>query len=347
MADMDNPRVSVVVPVYNGKKYITRCVRSIFTQSFGDLELICVDDGSTDGTRDVLARLEKMYPDRLRVVLNEENMGPGRSRDIGVREAAGEYLCFVDADDYLLPDYLEQYMAAIEAAEAASGIAGQQGEAGKKNAKGRPDVVIGGYRGETRDGRLAIHKRADNVWSAVTYVVCWSKLYRRSFVLDAGMEFGDFKCLEDMHFNLLGYMNHMRYAVIDYAGYIHCDNGSSITKNGLGTADNEVAACVKAVYDSLEKRKAFKSLSQTAQWTLQYAYAANMAYSLVVYAEKLKGGRRDELAASYRDIRADMAHRFPGCRRNPFFRGMGPAGETGKIRMGVAAFMGAGKLWGI
>lgn len=94
------PRVSVIIPVYNAKAYIGQCLRSILSQSLREVEVICIDDGSTDGSQQAIS--EYMREDGRIILLKQRNMGPAAARNNGIRQARGEYLMFVDADDYLL-----------------------------------------------------------------------------------------------------------------------------------------------------------------------------------------------------------------------------------------------------
>jgi glycosyltransferase involved in cell wall biosynthesis len=102
-------RVSVIVPLYNKERYLCRALDSITAQSFGDFEVIVVDDGSTDQG----AALAANYPDRRFRVLHQPNAGPGAARNRGLADAVGEYVTFLDADDEWLPDFLHTAVAAL------------------------------------------------------------------------------------------------------------------------------------------------------------------------------------------------------------------------------------------
>ena len=94
---MNKPQVSVIMPVYNGEKYIKQAVESVFAQKVAT-ELLVIDDGSTDHTEEVLSAYEGR--EDFRYLKNKENMGAARSRNRGVQEARGEYIAFLDADDW-------------------------------------------------------------------------------------------------------------------------------------------------------------------------------------------------------------------------------------------------------
>ena len=100
------PLISVIVPIYNAKPYLPRCLDSILTQTYGHLEIILVDDGSTDGSGAVCDEYATR-DDRIRVV-HQTNVGIGNTRNTGLNLCTGEYLTFVDSDDYLYPDALRR-----------------------------------------------------------------------------------------------------------------------------------------------------------------------------------------------------------------------------------------------
>lgn len=314
-------KVSVIIPVYNVEKYLRRCLRSVFTQSFRDFEVICVEDAGADASLDILEEFREKYPDNMHIICNENNIGPGRSRDKALANAKGDYICYVDADDYILPDYLERYVTRIE-------------EAGT-------DVVIGGYR-QDDGGRLSTHFVKDNAWACVTYVTAWARLYRKSFVVNNHMRFERFTCLEDMYFNLMGYINRIKYCVMtDYAGYIHSINEQSVTMLSKNDKNEDITQYVRNVFDKLQEEKDFKSMSRNMQWMLQYAYAANMANGLLMYS---KGIGREEMDKRIDAAFDDFEKRFPDYVRNPYLKTFGAGGQTARIQLGVETVMKLRKL---
>ena len=94
------PAVSVIVPVYNTEKYLEECIRSLAEQTLPDIELIFVDDGSQDASPRILEAYRTKYPERIRVI-TQPNGGQGSARNAGIRAARGEYVGFVDSDDYV------------------------------------------------------------------------------------------------------------------------------------------------------------------------------------------------------------------------------------------------------
>ena len=107
-----NPTVSIIIPAYNAEATLDRCLESILTQSLREIEVLCINDGSMDGTQDVLKQWEKR-DGRVRVWQFEENKGTMSAVNLGLRESKGEYVMFVDADDRLLPGACENLVRLI------------------------------------------------------------------------------------------------------------------------------------------------------------------------------------------------------------------------------------------
>lgn len=107
-------KVSVIIPVYNAEKYLNKCISSIASQTLNDIEIIAVNDGSTDNSLNLLDELSSRYKGKLKV-FSKENGGAGSARNVGIENASGEFIKFVDADDYLHADILERmYLLAKE-----------------------------------------------------------------------------------------------------------------------------------------------------------------------------------------------------------------------------------------
>ena len=97
------PKISVIIPIYNAAPYLEKCIESILKQSYKDWEIIAVDDGSTDGSGDICDKYSSL-DNRIKTI-HQKNSGPGIARNTGMAKAKGEYIVFVDADDYIDIDY--------------------------------------------------------------------------------------------------------------------------------------------------------------------------------------------------------------------------------------------------
>ena len=99
------PKVSVVIPIYNAENYLRQCLNSIVGQTLRDIEIICVDDGSTDTSLSIIHEYAQKDP-RIKVI-SKPNSGYGHSMNVGLDAATGEYFGIVDSDDYILPEMYE------------------------------------------------------------------------------------------------------------------------------------------------------------------------------------------------------------------------------------------------
>lgn len=101
-------KISVIIPAYNSSKYIKRVVTSVLLQTYENFELVIVDDCSTDNTVELV---ESFADKRIKIVKHQHNTGAGVARQSGLKEATGEFIMFIDSDDYVKDDFLEQCVA--------------------------------------------------------------------------------------------------------------------------------------------------------------------------------------------------------------------------------------------
>lgn len=185
------PKLSIIIPVYNVEKYLSKCLGSILEQPFKDLEVICVNDGSTDGSLDVLQKIKK-NDDRV-VIIDKKNEGSGIARNIGLSTAQGEYVYFIDSDDWLEDDVLAKIIA--KADELQTDI-----------------LVFGGlsyYNGKGQNGAYSKNKLPKKYFGKVVSAkdikkdifkfpsTAWTKLYRRSFLIKNEIKFQNIRAGQD------------------------------------------------------------------------------------------------------------------------------------------------------
>ena len=112
MSNIQSPKISVIIPVYNTEKYVENSIRSIMNQTYKNLEIICVNDGSTDNSMEVLERLKK-EDDRI-TIIDKKNEGQGIARNKGLEISSGEWISFIDSDDTIREDTYDLVIKAIE-----------------------------------------------------------------------------------------------------------------------------------------------------------------------------------------------------------------------------------------
>ncbi|GGZ30857.1 hypothetical protein GCM10010387_25710 [Streptomyces inusitatus] len=220
------PDVSVVVGAYNAMPYLTRCVRSVVDQTLGRdrIELIAVNDGSTDGTGEELDRLAEEFPSMVRVVHQENSGGPSAPRNAGIELARGRFIFFLDADDYLGEEALERMVAMADA--------------------NSTDVVLGkmvgvGGRGAPKSMFKRNQPKTDVFGSAVYWTLNPLKLFRRELIERLGLRFRtDMRTGEDQPFVSMAYLHASGISVVaDYDCYywVEREDGNNVTRTTRGT----------------------------------------------------------------------------------------------------------------
>lgn len=214
---MENNKISVIIPVYNVEKYISRCLNSILNNSYQNLEVICINDGSTDNSLKLLQEYAKK-DDRI-VLLDQDNGGISVARNAGLDKATGTYISFVDSDDWIHKDFFKIMMDAI----------------------GETDIVHCRYIrcGELiSDSEIVNYRNGIVYTSAQTFVpllkgMCWCMLYKRSVI--NGIKFpSGVKMCEDKVFTIQALCNAKSVTKLDCKLYYHYINPvSSVYTFGL------------------------------------------------------------------------------------------------------------------
>ena len=187
--------VSIVVPVYNAERYLRQCLDSIVGQSFGDIEILCVDDGSEDGSHDILRGCADRDP-RLKV-LRQEKAGAGAARNLGLDRAVGDYLLFCDADDWLDRNMVRDLHHAACAKSADIAVSGVRyfDETRQVDFRERPlpRKVL------DRTQPFAPADLGDRLFSSLR-IQAWNKLFRREFVRAQSLRFQEQPRVNDLAF---------------------------------------------------------------------------------------------------------------------------------------------------
>ncbi len=183
-------KISVIIPVYNVEKYLRRCLDSVINQTFRDLEIICVNDGSTDGSAEILE--EYKSKDARIILLNQENLGLSAARNTGLKIAKGEYIGFVDSDDWVELNFFEKLYEAAKKynADAACSEIKRPHESGKISFKLK-------FTNEKVLSRIH-DKYFYNKVPRQCYV--WNKIYRRSELERQKLTFKEGVMFEDVYF---------------------------------------------------------------------------------------------------------------------------------------------------
>lgn len=191
-------KVSVIIPVYNAEKYLRQCLDSVVNQSLREIEIICVDDGSTDGSREILAEYAEKDK-RIKLIYNEKTLYAGRSRNRGLEAAEGEYVFFMDADDRMLEDGLEAVYVQAHRTDAdvlrcrALDYNNETNEVSKSRFNALKRVPFFLY------GRVMSFRQIYWLLPKLN-VAPWGGLAKRSFLVTNNIKFNNLVCVNDRSF---------------------------------------------------------------------------------------------------------------------------------------------------
>lgn len=231
-------KVSIIVPMYNAEKNIERCVKSICNQTFVDLEIVLVNDGSTDKTLEICTELAKT--DSRILIIDTNNGGVSRARNIGLKNSSGKYVNFVDADDYLEANCIS--VALFRMSEDKSDFV-IYGFNHIKNGKSKI-VSESGYVGKANG------KVFDEYIKSRYSIFVWNKLFKRNIIIKYFNEY--FKNSEDFLFNSQFFANYCTVSIIPDVLYNYVSVNNYLATNYTeGNLDN-LKIIVKKVCKNLD-----------------------------------------------------------------------------------------------
>ena len=218
-------KLSIVVPVYNVAHYIEECLQSLMQLSIPQLEIICVNDGSTDGSEKIVERLQQ-NDSRIKLI-HKINGGLSRARNDGMAIAQGEYMSFVDSDDWIDRAAFERFFTKMQELklDAATGL-GYQCEEGQEK---KIIKAIGARAQQVRSGVEFVRAGLENKDLSVQV---WLSVYRTAILKDNKLEFFGGIIHEDEEFTPRALMACQRVSAIDEKFYFYRKRASSITNQG-------------------------------------------------------------------------------------------------------------------
>lgn len=297
---MNRPKVSVIVPVYNTDKYLNKCLDSLVKQTLEEIEVVAIDDGSTDRCAQILDEYQAAYPEKMKVV-HKENGGQASARNLALTLCEGEYIGFLDSDDFVKEGMFEKmYTTACE-----------------KNA----DYVACGYTDITyEDGKEIVlqeyvaskpaYKTKDLFFGAL--VSPFLHLYRREIVIQAGVDFPEGYIYEDTAFylNLIPYIKNIALVEESLAVRVRRSNSTTTT------------------FKKERVRNIFPVLENSLEFYREKGFDTTFAKELEYFCVRIllcSSMQRISRVASYRDAMglldetlSFIKHWFGGYKKNPY-----------------------------
>jgi len=230
---------SLIIPVYNSADFLEKCMDSILSQSFTDYEVILVDDGSTDNSIELC---KSYHDDRIRL-FEKENGGASSARNLGMEQASGDYIWFIDSDDWIAENSLQTIYHHLET--------------------NYVDMLVFDYHQIDMKGQLAPRKLSEinsTTYSGPAYVKAfkvlepapWTMVYKRSFLRNIGLRFEQGMVYEDFYFNLQAFRHAAKVRKIIDRLYYYRHRENSVTTSGWGKLNVEsqlkVLSLLKQLY---------------------------------------------------------------------------------------------------
>lgn len=294
-------RLTVMIPVYNVEGYLRKCVDSVLYPELGEYEIVLVNDGSTDGSGDICAEYAARYPALVRVITTE-NGGLGRARDVGIDNARGEYILFLDSDDYLSENALPEMLECIE-----QGFDMCFFDIRSVNEEGRLLKYIHGC---SIEGEFTLDSFPELLFEMPS---AWNKIYRRSLFTDNGIYYPGRVWYEDMYVTPLLYTKAKKMLSVHRPWHNYLQRAGSITNNKNTRRNLEIIPAVGAMLDAYRREGLYDEYFE------QLEYAA-------FYNQVLTSCTRVNLADMKSDVQdtlyTDFIRKFPNYTENRYVRGM-------------------------
>ena len=244
---MGTALVSVIIPVYNAEKYLRECLDSVTNQSYKNIEIILVDDGSADSSLEICREASRQDA-RIRVI-EQKNAGPSAARNAGLAKPMGEYIMFVDSDDCLPKNAVSNMTEAIEAE-------------GAEICAGRVKSFDASPEGSDDSGQIygAVCRTGVGILTDIMYTKIYfgysscAKLYRKSAIGDIKFP-RDINFTEDLVFNYFVMKDAGKIVIIDNAVYFVRKNRDSLTRGKFSEKRMDGIAAIKMIAENADKSK--------------------------------------------------------------------------------------------
>ncbi|MGO5178209.1 glycosyltransferase family 2 protein [Collinsella sp. LCP21S3_E4] len=260
------PIVSVIIPSYNATDYIAQTLESVLAQTLTDIEVIVVDDGSTDNTRNIVADFANKDP-RLMLV-EQANQFAGVARNNGMSKAQGKYLYFLDADDYIETTTLEELVNAIEQHGADIAIAKSEGF---DNTTGDTWTIDGALNGVDFDRPIAHAEYCDRLFQSFIGWP-WDKLFRKEFIDKTALTFQPLRTTNDALFVFCALALAETIVCLDSVLFHHRTNNKNSLEGSRAKSWNNALCAIRAIGDRLsESTRGRACLNSYYRWILNYS----------------------------------------------------------------------------
>lgn len=259
-------RLSVIIPVYNAGEYLRECLDSVLAQSLLELEIICVDDGSTDGSAGILK--DYAEKDRRVRVLRQENAGAGAARNLGIDSACGEFVAFIDADDWVEKNYCSELVQCADEHSADIVVCRAQRF---DDTTGEPLSSDWMLKEQYLPGKAFTPEDIKKYIFQFTYGQVWDKLFRRDFLNVNAIRFPEIRAAEDTSFTYISLLSAMRIAVQPSVLIHYRVNRAGTTSGSFAKYPDAPFTAFSLVYEFLKDSGKYEEYERSfLNWAMEY-----------------------------------------------------------------------------
>lgn len=241
-------KVSVIIPVYNVENYLRKCLDSLVNQTLKDIEIIVVNDGTLDNSQEIIDEYVKKYPKKV-VSIIQENGGQGAARNTGLLHAKGEYIGYVDSDDYVEENMYEELY--------------------KKAKEEDSDIVICGNNVVKENYELFSKEDVDKEFLLGKMAV-WNKIYKKNIIVDNKIQFRSKVWYEDLDFTMKVYFSSKKISYVDKPLYNYLLREGSTMNNNNIKRNLELIEAFDSLIDYCKDKKIYNKAKDEIEFLCIY-----------------------------------------------------------------------------
>lgn len=284
-------KVSVIIPVYNVEQYLKKCLDSLVNQTLKDIEIIVVNDGSSDNSQNIIDDYVKKYPKKVISVI-QENGGQGNARNTGLLHATGEYIGYVDSDDYVENNMYEALYKKAKAEEA--------------------DIVVCGNNVINENYNLLAKEDVEKDFLLGKMAV-WNKIYKKNIIVNNNIKFRSKVWYEDLDFTMEVYLSSNKISYVDGHFYNY------LLREGSTMNNNNIEKNLELIqsFDSLINYCKDKKIYEKNKEKIEFVCIYHMYIFAICRVLKTNNKYKDKIKIINKFIKY-MHNNFPNYKHNKF-----------------------------
>lgn len=264
---MEKDLISIVIPVYNVERYLSRCIESILNQTYENWEAVFVNDGSKDNSLEILKDYQKR--DNRIIVIDKKNEGSGVARNTGVERSKGEYLTFLDSDDWYEKDFLEKLYNNLK--ENNSDISMCNPRMTYDDTQKNKNINVYHF------NSIDLSKFPDEILGILAMPVIWNKLYKKEIIIKNDIKFPNYSFSEDVEFLYKVFLYVNKVSKVEEYLYNYYQRDNSETKKIKRESIEQVYKVIENI-ESYVKNNFIDKLEIFHQYKIQFIYSVSQIF---------------------------------------------------------------------